>query len=317
MPSTFPVLDPVSPHARVVYDLFLEVLVISLIIFGIVAALIAIALWKGLRRGSQLPAQNFGDHRVEISWMIGPFLVVGWLSAVSAMLVITITAVPKARPPFDQSSELDVTVVGHQWWWEVRDAGNALLGANELHIPVGKKIRVSLESADVIHSFWVPQLAGKMDCVPGRVNHLWLEAERPGTYDGYCAEFCGSQHTWMKFKVYVHPADEYAQWVQTAAKPRPTATTPEQVAGEKLFFQFTCVNCHAIQGTAAKANFAPDLTQLAQRKLLAGGVIENSHDNLTRWLKDPQSIKPECKMPNFRLTDEQVRQLVAYLERSP
>ena len=166
----------------------------------------------------------------------------------------------------------------------------------------------------MIHCFWVPQLARKMDAIPGRDNYVWLEADRPGTYQGRCAEFCGTQHAWMNFKVYAHDADQYERWLAGARVVPPKATGADAVAGEQIFFSQTCVNCHTIEGTAATATIGPNLTHLAERKELGGGVLENTPGNLRRWLKNPQAIKPGCKMPNFNLSDEQVQQLVAFLE---
>lgn len=295
------------------YDVFLQVLWISAGIFIIVTGLILIAIVKGRKR-SELPKQDFGSHKKEIFWMIGPILILLWLTAISAKLILTMNAVPKAHPSRDATADADLLVIGHQWWWEIKYNGSGVTGANEIHIPTGKKIRVKLESADVIHCFWVPQLARKMDVIPGRDNYIWLEANKPGIYQGRCAEFCGTQHAWMNFKVYAHDDEEYEKWLAgekvTPGKPAES----DAVAGERLFFSQTCVNCHSIQGTEAKAAIGPDLTYMARRKEIGGGVIENSTENLGRWLKNPQAIKPGCKMPNFNLSDKQVEQLVHYLE---
>ena len=309
----FPVFQPESPQAQAIYDLFIEVLLISGIIFIIVAVLIVIALWRG-RAQTSLPAQEFGSHKAEMYWMVGPIIVVLWITAISAKLMLTVNAVPKAHPNADPEVEADLTVIGHQWWWEIRHKDSGIVSANEIHIPSGKKLLVRLQSADVIHCFWVPELARKMDVIPGRNNYIWLEANQPGAYQGRCSEYCGTQHAWMNFMVYAHAPADYDNWQNSVQELPKESSDPDALAGKRLFFSLTCSNCHAIRGTAAKATIAPDLTDVASRKELAGGAIENSRENLALWLKNPQAIKPGCKMPNFNLNDDHTRQLVAYLE---
>lgn len=309
----YPAFQPESPQAQAMFDLFLMVLVISGVILAIVAGLVGVAVWRGRTRAT-LPKQDFGSHRREIYWMVGPVIIVIWITAISTNLILTINAVPKVHLSHDEVGEADITVTGHQWWWEIVHNQSGVVAANEVYIPAGKRVRVKLQSADVIHCFWVPQLARKMDVVPGRDNYIWLEANRPGTYQGRCAEFCGTQHAWMNFKVYALSSDEYASWEASAKRKPGTPVEADAVAGEQLFFAHTCVNCHAIEGTDAVATIGPDLTHVTSRKELAGGAIENSPENLTLWLKNPQAIKPGCKMPDFKLNADHVRQLVAYLE---
>lgn len=313
MNISFPVFQPESPEAQAIFDLFVAVLWISAGIFIIVTGLIAIALVRGRTR-VDLPKQDFGSHRREILWMVGPIIIVLWIGVISMKLILTMNAYPKVHPPHDARADAELIVIGHQWWWEVRYNPSGRVGASEIHIPVGKKIRVEVRSADVIHSFWVPQLGRKIDAIPGRNNFVWLEANRPGTYQGRCAEFCGNQHAWMNFTVYAHDSEEYERWQNDE---KVTLTAVEETAaeaGEKLFFSQTCVNCHTIDGTTATMTIGPNLTNISRRKEIGGGVLLNSPDNLRRWLKNPQAIKPGCKMPNFNLSDEQVQQLAAYLE---
>ncbi|QDU87893.1 Cytochrome c oxidase subunit 2 precursor [Pirellulimonas nuda] len=309
----FPVFQPESPQAQAIFDLFVTVLQISTAIFTIVAVLIVVAVWRGRRR-SALPKQAFGDHRTEMVWIAGPLVVLVWITAISANLVLTINAVPKVHLEQAEAGAADITVTGHQWWWEIAYSDSGLVSANEIYLPTGKRLRVKLQSADVIHCFWVPQLARKMDAIPGRENYIWLEANRPGVYQGRCAEYCGTQHAWMNFKVYALSPSDYARWQAKAGRAPADPAEADALAGERLFFSLTCANCHTVRGTRADATIGPDLTDIASRKELGGGVLENSRENLTRWLKDPQSVKPGSKMPNFQLNDEHVRQLVAYLE---
>lgn len=316
MNSVIPVLDPASPQAEAINDLFMQVLVISAIIFMIVAGLILVAIVRG-RRKHTLPEQDFGSEKTEIAWMIGPVIIVIWLVAISANLVITLNAIPKADPDGKTDfSEIDLIVTGHQWWWEVEYPKSGVISANEIYIPVGKKLRVQISSADVIHSFWVAQLGRKIDAIPGRENYIWLEASEPGAYQGRCSEYCGAQHAWMNFKVYAVPEAEYEQWIASELKDteQPKLLSPLAAAGKQFFLQATCQQCHTVEGTPAKARIGPDLTHFARRKEIGAGVIENSTENLALWLKNPQALKPGCKMPDFKLNEEHLKQLVAYLE---
>ncbi|MAI70673.1 MAG: cytochrome c oxidase subunit II [Rhodopirellula sp.] len=309
--SSFPVFDPASPQAEAIRDLFVQVLWISGGIFSIVAGLICISLFKFRSKG-KLPNQEFGSHRKEIAWIVAPVIVVLWIAAISAKLVLTFNAVPQAHPPGEQVADLIVT--GHQWWWEIEYAGTDVVSANEIHIPTGKRLRVQLSSADVIHSFWVARLARKMDAIPGRENFIWLEADEPGVYQGRCAEFCGTQHAWMNFLVHAHEPEEYEEWLSKEKVVPPVPTEPKALAGRKTFLSLTCSQCHAIAGTRADRSIAPDLTHLASRGELAAGVLKNTPKNLRLWLKNPAAFKPGCKMPDFKLTDQQLDDLVAYLE---
>jgi cytochrome c oxidase subunit 2 len=308
--SAIPVLDPASPDAAAIQHLFFMVFLICVAIFVVVVALTLTSLVRF--RGGNTPMQDFGRHRSEVVWAMPPLLIVLGLSAVSTKLILSILAMPTSR--VSEPGNADLVVVGHQWWWEVRYPAAAAVTANEIHIPVGRKLRVRVEAADVIHSFWVPQLGPKMDMIPGHPNFVWLEADRPGVYDGACAEFCGDQHAWMRFTVVAEPSPQYDTWLAHQAQP---ASAPVGAAAEKgrlFFFTQTCANCHAIKGTTAIANAGPDLTHLASRTELGAGIIPNTPQNLARWLRDPQAIKPRCQMPNFTLNDEQLTQLVDYME---
>ncbi|HBV65570.1 MAG TPA: cytochrome c oxidase subunit II [Rhodopirellula sp.] len=309
--SSFPVFDPASPQAEAIRDLFVQVLFISGGVFSIVAGLICIALFR-FRSKDKLPTQDFGSHRKEMAWIVAPVIVVLWIAAISAKLILTFNAVPQAHPPGEQVADLIVT--GHQWWWEIEYAGTDIISANELHIPTGKRLRVQLSSADVIHSFWVARLARKMDAIPGRENFIWLQADEPGVYQGRCAEFCGTQHAWMNFLVHAHDPDEYEEWLSNEKVVPPPPVEPSAIAGRKTFLSLTCSQCHAIAGTGADRSIAPDLTHLASRSELAAGVLSNTPENLRSWLKNPAAFKPGCKMPDFKLTDQQLDDLVAFLE---
>jgi cytochrome c oxidase subunit 2 len=303
--SAVPVLDPASKDAAAIGSLFLIVSLICLVIFIVMVTLICMSLWRSRKSGNETPPQNFGSRGVQIAWTIPPVLIVLTLSLLSAKLIVSDEG--------SGGSEADVVVIGHQWWWEVRYPNGAVT-ANEIHIPVGRRLRARVESADVIHSFWVPQLGRKMDMIRGKSNYMWLGAESAGTYEGACSEYCGDQHAWMRFIVIAEPEAQFKEWLDHNARPAVHPTNPTERAGEQFFFAQTCANCHAIGGTTATRTAGPDLTHLANRRQLAAGMMDNTPENLARWLKNPQQIKPGCQMPNFSLNDEQLAQLVAYLE---
>ena len=225
----------------------------------------------------------------------------------------TIYDVQGAAPPADA---LSVTVVGHQWWWEIRYPELGIITANELHVPVSEsgKARptfLKLESADVVHSFWVPQLAGKTDVIPNRENHMWIEPTQPGTYVGNCAEYCGMQHAHMLLRVIVHPPGDFEKW--TAAQRQPPVDDPQARAGRDVFFATACINCHSIGETKARGTFGPDLTHVMSRETLGAGTVPNTAEKLQAWVRDPQTIKEGCNMPNMQLTENELNQIVAYL----
>jgi cytochrome c oxidase subunit 2 len=303
--SAVPVLDPVSKDAAAISSLFLVVFLICLAILAVVVALICMSLIRSRGGGAKLPRQDFGRRRSEIAWAIPPVLIVLALSLLSGKLIVAEVAGPGAA---------EIVVVGHQWWWEVRYPGAGVVTANEIHIPLGRRLRVRVESADVIHSFWVPQLGPKMDMIRGHPNYVFLQADRAGTYEGACSEFCGDQHAWMRFIVVAETEQQFKRWLDHQAQTAANPTYESAQAGKSFFFAQTCANCHAVRGTMAVATTGPDLTHLASRRQLGAGLLDNTPPNLARWLKNPQQIKPGCQMPNFSLNDNQVAQLIAYLE---
>ena len=208
----------------------------------------------------------------------------------------------------------DILIIGHQWWWEARYTNSGAVVANEIHIPVGKPLALRLDAADVLHEFWVPELARKITTVPGHPNHIWIQADHAGTYLGFCSEFCGTQHAWMHFLLVAEPQQEFKKWEQGQLAPAPAPSNENAQKGLALFQQTSCVNCHAIKGTLASATIGPDLTHFAGRKQLGAGIAANTPENLRRWLRDPQQVKVGVKMPDFKFTDEQLTQLANYIE---
>jgi cytochrome c oxidase subunit 2 len=306
-------LDPVSPAGESIRDLLIIVTVIGAIVLAIVAGLVTFfALRYRGRPGAADPPPTFGNSRVEAVWFIVPLGIV---------LVLFVLSVRVARDadPSTEGHEPDLIVVGHQWWWEVVYTASGAVTANEIHIPTGTRLLMQLESIDVIHDFWVPEIGPKRDAIPGKPNRLWIEASRPGTYLGACAEFCGTQHAWMRLRVIAQPPDEFDAWLRQQAAPHPQPSGADAMRGQQLFMGRTCASCHAVDGTVreTRPGVGPNLAHLATRETLGAGVLDNSPENLTRWLKNPQAYKPGSLMPNLNLTDEEVAALVAYLEGQP
>jgi cytochrome c oxidase subunit II len=307
------IFAPLSTPAHAIYEISLLVLTICAAIFLIVGGLLAYAVIRFRRRPEdegREPPQVYGSNQIELAWTVVPILIVFVLILATAR---TIYDVQGAIPPADT---LNVTVVGHQWWWEIRYPDLGIVTANELHVPVSESGKrrptyLKLESADVAHSFWVPQLAGKTDLIPNRRNLMWIEPTQPGTYVGNCAEYCGMQHARMLLRVIAHSPDDFEKWV--AAQKQPAVENPQLRAGRDAFFLTSCVNCHAIEGTRANGQFGPDLTHLMSRETLGAGVVPNTVENLRAWVRDPQHIKPGALMPNMQLTNGELDQMVAYL----
>ena len=301
-------LDPQSPQARAIYDLGIVSTIVFVLIFVAVAGAIAYAIFRfRWREGEPDPKQFAGSEKVEIIWTVIPFLIVVFLFA------LTLRGMNRADPPPAPSPDLVVT--GHQFWWEAQYPASGAVTANEIHIPVGTPLSVRLESQDVLHEFWVPELARKMTTVPGQPNHIWLQADKPGVYIGTCSEFCGVQHAWMRILVVAEEPSKFEEWQRAQLQPGQAATTDAAVKGLALFQTSSCMNCHAIRGvTGADARVAPDLTHVASRRQLGAGILENTPTNMRRWLKNPQHIKPGALMPDFNLTDQQLDELGTYLE---
>jgi cytochrome c oxidase subunit 2 len=214
----------------------------------------------------------------------------------------------------------DILVTGHQWWWEVQylDGGpdQQFTTANEIHIPVERSINIELRSADVMHSFWVPSLHGKVDLIPGLPNYIRLEASSPGQYDGQCAEYCGAQHAHMRLQVVAQAPDEYSAWLDRQRQPAAEPQSQEAIAGKQLFEAGPCSLCHQIRGTLAGGRVAPDLTHMGGRKKLAANSFPNNDAYLEAWVTHAQSLKPAALMPDLtQFTGEQLRDLVAYLRQ--
>jgi len=304
-PSIF---APESAPANSIFHLSLFVLGITGGIFVVVGGLLTWALIRFRARGDDTrePPQIYGSTQVELAWTVVPILIVVVLFLTTARIIFAIQDAPEPK------SALDVTVVGHQFWWEFRYPKFGIVTANELHVPVGSATYLHLLSADVMHSFWVPQLAGKTDVIPNHPNETWIQPERPGLYLGQCAQFCGVEHAKMLLRVYVDTPAQFAAWVKD--EQQPGVQEASVAAGREVFETHACTNCHAIAGTAAAGRFGPDLTHFASRDTFASGAVPNTPENLHEWIQDPDHFKEGVLMPAMQLDNNQINQLVAYLD---
>ena len=218
-----------------------------------------------------------------------------------------------AQPAASSAPPLAVHLTGQQWWWQVEYPDAQVVAANEVHVPAGVPVHLTVTSRDVIHSFWVPQVTGKVDLIPGKVNALTLRADQPGVYRGLCGEFCGLQHARMHFRLIVDPPDEFARWLDGQRRDAAPPATPDAAEGQRIFLA-RCAECHTVRGTAAAGTQGPDLTHLASRRTLGAGIHENTRENLAGWTTDAQAMKVGNKMPSIPLDAEELRALLAYLE---
>lgn len=282
---------------------------ISAVVFMVVVGMIAVGLWRKRRHDE--------DPRRSVSWG-EPFILFAGVVIPALVLVgvflVSLRDMSALSAPEEQT-ELTIDVVGHDWWWEASYGPSGAVTANEIHIPAGRPVRIRLTTADVIHSFWVPQLQVKVDMIPGKTNEMWLEADEPGRYRGQCAEFCGLQHANMIFYVVAQPPDEFESWLDNESQPASEPESASAVRGRDVFLNSTCVGCHAIRGTDASATVGPDLTHIAGRETIAAGVIDNSRGNMALWITDPQEVKEGSTMPPTDFTEDELNDLLDYLEQ--
>jgi len=298
-------LSPESHAAREIATLWWIMLIGSVVVFGVVLLLIVLALLR--RRAASTTDDRRAVGLVFAGGITAPILVL------SLLFVLVLRTLPATSAPKPGRTRLTVEVVGKQWFWEVRYPGTNAVTANEIHIPAGTPVLLRVRSADVIHSFWVPRLNRKIDVVPGKVNEIELRADKPGSYRGQCAEFCGLQHANMAFLVYAERPDAFRRWLAREARPRVAPAATQSERGERVFLT-ACAGCHAIRGTPATGELGPDLTHLASRTTLAAVTIPNSKGYLGAWVLDPQHVKPGNKMPALRLADDDFAALLVYLE---
>ncbi len=293
------------------------VLGVTLTIFLIVGGLLLYVVIRYRHKptdSDREPAQIYGSTQIELSWTVIPILIVVMLFLSTTRVILETEAAPKP------GNALDVTVIGHQFWWEYRYPKLGVVTANELHVPVSDPAKpmptyLALSSADTDHSFWVPRLAGKTDLIPNRLNTMWIDPQAAGLYLGQCAQYCGTQHAKMLLRVYAQSPEDFAAWVQQQKRPAVKDFPGNAAAaeGQAVFMRSACINCHAIAGTVATGRFGPDLTHLASRDTIASGPVENTPANLRQWIADPNSMKPGVLMPSMHLNDHDLDVITAYL----
>jgi cytochrome c oxidase subunit 2 len=293
------------------------VLGVTLVIFLVVAGLLLYALIRFRSRpedSDREPAQIYGSNQIEVSWTVIPILIVVTLFLATTRVILGTQAIPKP------DSAINITVIGHQFWWEYRYPQLGVVTANELHIPISDSAHptptyLTMSSADVSHSFWVPRLAGKTDVIPNKINTMWIDPTQPGLYLGQCAQDCGTQHAKMLLRVYAQTPADFAAWVDQQRQPAVQDFEGNAIAaeGEAVFMRSACINCHAVSGTVATGRFGPDLTHLASRDTIASGAIQNNAGNLRKWIDDPNSMKPGALMPAMHLNDHDLDVITAYL----
>jgi cytochrome c oxidase subunit 2 len=311
------IFAPAATPAHSIFALSMLVLAVTLAIFLIVAGLLLYALIRYRHRpkdSDREPAQIYGSNQIELSWTVIPILIVVMLFLTTTRVIIGTQAIPKPE------DAMNVTVIGHQFWWEYRYPKLGIVTANELHIPVSNPpdsapTYLNMSSADVAHSFWVPRLAGKMDVIPNRVNTMWIDPQQPGLYLGQCAQYCGMQHAKMLLRVYAQSPADFAAWVSQQKQPgrQDFSGSPAAAEGRTVFMQNACINCHTISGTVATGRFGPDLTHLASRDTIGSGPIQNTPENLRKWVDDPNSMKPGSLMPAMHLNHHDLDVITAYL----
>jgi cytochrome c oxidase subunit 2 len=300
-------LAPRGPVARDQKALFYPAFWVAVVIFFLVEGLLVYAVIHFRHRGGEpgLPRQIHGNTRIEIIWTIAPTLLL------VAFTIPTVAAVYNLQPKKTADS-IEVKVVGHQWWWEFQYTDLGVVTANELHIPVNRRVNLTLTSIDVIHAFYVPQLAGQLDVVPGHENEMWIQADNPGTYLGQCTQFCGTSHAFMRFRVMAQQGQDFDAWVANQKAP-PVAPTDATAAGAKTFANGACIGCHTIE-TVSQGKVGPNLTHFASRTTLAGATLDRTDADIAKWLRDPPAVKPESKMPNLHLSEQDIANLVQYLD---
>jgi cytochrome c oxidase subunit 2 len=309
------IFSPAGTPAHSIFGLSMLVLGVSLCVFLIVGGLLVYVIVRYRHReqderAGEEPVQIYGSNQIELSWTVIPILIVVMLFLATARVIYS---TQKAVKP---SAALDVTVIGHQFWWEYRYPQFGIVTANELHVPVSDPKHptptyLTMSSADTDHSFWVPRLAGKMDLIPNRVNTMWIDPSISGLYLGQCAQFCGVQHAKMLLRVYADSPAEFSNWI---THQRSLAINdPGVVEGRSLFQHNACISCHTVSGTVATGRFGPDLTHVASRDTIGSGAVPNTPSNLRSFVDNPAHFKPGALMPAMHLNDHDLDAVTAYL----
>lgn len=301
-------LLPRSDFGWTSHRIFLQILRWDTAIFVVVQVLLLVAVFRFRERDpGAIPRQVRGSAALELAWTVLPAVILIFIAFPTVGAIFR----TQAAPP---KGALRVKVIGHQWWWEFQYPDLGVATASDLHLPAGRPVSLEITGADVIHSFWVPQLGGKRDAIPGSRTRIVLTADTPGEYYGQCAEFCGASHANMRHLAVVDTPEAFAAWV--ARQQEPAAIPPDgspAAAGREVYRTGTCVGCHTVRGVSA-GGIGPDLTHFGSRRTIAGGILPNTAENLARWLKNSPTLKPGSLMPEQTLSDPEVAALVAYLQ---
>ena len=310
------IFAPVSTPAMMEASLAKFVLALSLVVFLVVAGLIAYSVARfraPAAEQSSEPPQVYGSAQVEAAWTVVPLIIIIVLMLATGRVIHEVQAAPQP------ANAVEATVIGRQWWWEIRYPKLGVVTANELHVPVSDSLAkrptfLTLQSGDVVHSFWVPRVAGKFDMLPNRTNHMWVEPYEAGTFLGQCAEYCGTQHTLMLLRIVAEPPEQFARWVEQQRQVAAAApANPVAAAGRRVFLGTVCASCHTVAGTDANGREGPDLTHLMSRSTIGAGVAPNVRDRLRAWIRNPNDLKHGVLMPAMQIDDVYIDQLVEYL----
>ena len=311
-------LQAVGPQSAHIVDLWRVFVWTCSIVFGLILAVLLVVLWRTPRATEAAPA--------DLSSTIAPEpratrrVAIGVAASAIGLILLTVASVftDRALARMSLVDAVTLEVTGHQWWWTVKylngeSVSDIVETANEIHVPVGRPVVVKLKSDDVIHSLWLPNLAGKRDLIPGRTSLITFRADKPGPYRGQCAAFCGYQHALMALLVVADPPDQFDAWLQAQRRPAPEPTDASAQRGKVLFESMSCAMCHTVQGTLAQGKRAPDLTHVASRQTLAAGALPNTREALASWIADPQKHKPGTNMPATPMSGEDLQAVVTYL----
>lgn len=311
-------MQPAGVQAEKILDLGYLTFIICTLVFIAILAAFFYAIKRAPRADESTAAEVSFLRETEPGSKRAVLLAVAISTLLLLVLLVADVFTGRALSQMPLSDGIHIELTSHRWWWEARYTADPpsrmFTTANELHIPVGKPVVISLKSSDVIHSFWVPNLHGKKDMIPGRTATITLRADKPGVYRGQCAEFCGYQHAKMALLVIAEPQEQYDAWAEQQRRPAAAPTTASAIAGQKLFLGTTCVSCHTVRGTSAQATLGPDLTHFASRRTIAAGTLPNSREHLAAWVRDPQKFKLMANMPSSPLSGDQLQAVVHYLE---
>ena len=310
-------INPVGPQAANIAKIWWLMFYVCTAVFVIVLAVLGISLIKA-RPVDEVPELDLPEDTKKRRTNAVIASVVATVVILFIFLIYSFVIGRGLTSELARKNGVVIELTGHQWWWEVRydnvDASSIFTSANEIHIPVGVPVTLSLKAGDVIHSFWVPNLHGKKDLIPGKVSTIWIQADKPGVFRGQCAEYCGLQHAHMALWVIAEPQEQFNSWLQSQTQEAAVPSTDSTKRGQQIFLSSACVMCHTVSGTPAGSNIGPNLTHIASRQTIAAGTLENTRDHLALWVNNSQRIKPGNHMPTMSFSDDDLQPLVDYLQ---